>query len=710
MRSDADTVDLRVIGAALRYGVRWVIAGVLVGLLLAGLVIFLVRPRYESTATVLLRSQSDPAAGFSSGGNSDGEGGGPSLGGLASLLSLDSRFETELEILTSRSVVGAVVDSLGLQARVLEPRGARPASLFTAARYPEDLAEGEYHFERVGPGYRFEGPGVSGRALPGVPVALGGAVLTLQTGDLPDAFTVELEDAQDAVERVQEELDAEQVGGDVAEIVFHALDPVTAAAVPNALVSQYLKRRKTTDRGVNQYRYEFLTQKVDSTAAELARAEGTLREHQERSGVLDPAGQSGAEIQRAMALRSQLETNEIEVRAMEQVIAQSRAGALSARELAAYPSLFQNPAINNLLSRLFDLETRRAELLDRRTERDPDVVTLSQSIDQLEAQLVSLASAYRDGLVSQQTEIRSELRGYDATLDALPAQVETSYRLEREVERLSELLVALQTQLVRSGLMAIGEGGDVRQIDPAEPPKEPNFPRPLLTLAGGLLGGLFFGVVGAIGSGYLRERIREPWEAQVATGAPAVLFDPRHPILLGGIERCRSVLVVPIGPRAKSGPVAERLAATAALQGRSVVFADLENPQTDASPQLPAGSQGSESGGEKIGSTALQPVRSSGGEYLVYRGHENGDGTAGLRRVLEQLEQRFSLVVVAVPGLQHPRTVSLFDAERPVMVVARAGAVTRPELQDAVEVFDRIGVRTAGVILVSQDADGARDG
>src|SRR5690606_14504903 len=105
-------------GPTLRRGWRWIAGGIAVGLALAVLVLLLVRPRYEATATILLRSQASTPGSLVT---SD-EGGAPSsLGGLAEMFSLDTGFETEMQILGSRAVIGAVVDSLRLQARVLDP-------------------------------------------------------------------------------------------------------------------------------------------------------------------------------------------------------------------------------------------------------------------------------------------------------------------------------------------------------------------------------------------------------------------------------------------------------------------------------------------------------------------------------------------------------------------------------------------------------------
>lgn len=694
MRSGNDTVDLREVGAALRHGIGWIVGGAVLGVLLALAVNLLAPPTYEATASILLRSSTEGVASRLAGSSEEG---GVSLGGLVDVLSGGSGFDTEMEILTSQAVLGQVADSLNLQARVVEPRERAAASLFSAARL-DGVEPGVYRFVREGESFRVSGDDVAERVVPGVPFRIGEeALLTLRREGLPRAFELELIDREQAIEELEDRLQAEKAGGDIAELVFSAHDPVTAAAVPNVLVAEYLARRKTTDRGVNQFRYEFLEAHTDSIATALTDAERRLRLYQEQSGVLDPELSGETETEQAARLRARLEEVEVEARALEQILAR---GTPSARNLAAYPTLLGNPAVNNVLARLVEAETRRTELLERRTVRDPDVLVLDTTIRQLEGELVTLSRAYLQGLSRQQAEIQQELSGYRASLDALPAQAEETYRLQREVERLAATLIALKTQLVQTRLAAIGEVGDVRQIDIAVPPREPDFPKPVLNLAGGLLGGVFFGAVVAVGRGLLRQRIRYPWEAELATGIPAAWLDSRAPLLFKGLDEAHGVLVVPLGPKARSAAVASRLAETAALRGRNVVLADLRH--VSAAPE-PAGKRPGvlpAANGEIDPSSLHLDTGSAGGDgYPVYRISENGNSGATPPAVLHALQKRFGLAVVALAGPDEPSTVALLDPNRTVVLVVRAGRVLRSELEDAVDLFARVGVQVAGIVL-----------
>ncbi len=61
------------------------------------------------------------------------------------------------------------------------------------------------------------------------------------------------------------------------------------------------------------------------------------------------------------------------------------------------------------------------------------------------------------------------------------------------------MLTAVSTQLLEARLLAIDEGGVVRVIDVAVPPRKPSFPMPVLTVLLGMVLGLVLGVFVAIG-------------------------------------------------------------------------------------------------------------------------------------------------------------------------------------------------------------------
>src|SRR6185436_7691425 len=96
---------------------------------------------------------------------------------------------------------------------------------------------------------------------------------------------------------------------------------------------------------------------------------------------------------------------------------------------------------------------------------------------------------------------------FDAQIATLPASAQSYVRLQRDVKRLTQTTLALQTQLLDARLAAVGEGGETRPLDVAIVPKRPTFPRPVPTLAGGLAGGLLLGTIAVLLVGLLSPRV-----------------------------------------------------------------------------------------------------------------------------------------------------------------------------------------------------------
>ena len=371
-RAATDVIDLAEIGGALRRGAGWIVGAAILGLAAAGAVLAFAPRRFSSGATVLLRSSSE------GGGSLLSRLGVPAELAPASLGSaIKSPLETELQILESRAVLGTVSDSLGLQVRVLSPEGVPPWRLLAPHPYPGSFRKLRLRFERVaGDRYRVTGRDVAGEIAPGRPLATPAGTLQLASGPLPPAFEVQLLDREDALERLTDRVAVEKAGGEVARVGYAAPDSLSAGAVPNAVVAVYLERRRTTDRGVNQHRAEFLEAQVDSVGRQLTAAEAALRAYQESSGVVDPELVGKIDLEAASKVRESLAGNQVESSALEQLLKQVADGTMGARQLAAYPSFLRSAAINEILGQLAKLETELATLRERRTEADPEVVVL----------------------------------------------------------------------------------------------------------------------------------------------------------------------------------------------------------------------------------------------------------------------------------------------------------------------------------------------
>jgi len=416
------SLDLAEIWRATRRGWRFVLVWTLAGLAI-GFAIESFWPRsFEGRASVLLRTGNDGGTSFLSrvGVPSEVTTG---LMGTA----VKSPLETELQLLQSRSLISEASDSIGLQVRLRSPLGV-PSSRFVAPHdYPGSFKKRRFTFARTSPGeYRVESGSFNLTASPGKTVKLPVATITLRDS-LPDAFEIEILDHEDMLKRTIKRLAVQKAGGEVAALVFQEADSVTSAAVPNLLVTLYLRERRTVDKGINQRRYEFLTVQGDSLNRQLLAAQHVLRKQQEASGVLDPEESGKAILEADFKLRDQLESVVVEQVALNDLIPQVSSGKIDARRLAAYPSFLKSPGINDLLAQLGKLEAERAVLLQQRTENEPNVAGRTAGIKVIEAQLLPLANTYAAALAKQRAELERE-----RAIQAMTGQEKNTGRVEMD--------------------------------------------------------------------------------------------------------------------------------------------------------------------------------------------------------------------------------------------------------------------------------------
>ena len=557
-----DVIDFAEIAGALRRGRRLIAGAMLLGVAAAAGVLAFAPKRFAGGATVLLRSANE------GGGSLLSRLGVPAELAPASLGSaMKSPMETELQLLGSNAVLGTVSDSLGLQVRVLSPAGVPPWRLLAPRSYPGAWKKVRLSFAKTGDGYQVTGRDVAGTIAPGRPLQTPYGTLTLATGALPPAFEIQLLDREDALERLGERVNVEKAGGEVARVGYAAPDSLSAMAVPNAVVATYLQRRKTTDRGTNQHRVEFLEAQVDSVGTQLVGAELALRRYQESSGVVDPELVGKIDLEAASAVREQLAANQVESSALEQLLRQVGDGTMSARQLAAYPSFLKSAAINEMLGQLATLETELSALKERRTDVDPEVATMQRRVNELEQQLQPMGTAYAQSLARQRAVLEGQAGRFEASLGALPAQAQSFTRLAREVRRLGQTALALQTQLLDARLAAIGEGGEVRKVDDALVPKKPAFPKPSIVLPAGLLGGLLLGGLTALAAGFLSPRLNAPGEAGRLLGVPAALLGEGSPLFFALLSRHDQAVVVPLDDEALARDTVQWLGARAPQDG-----------------------------------------------------------------------------------------------------------------------------------------------
>lgn len=467
---DSASIDLAQIAAAVRRQWRTIAVGGLLGLVGAALILLLATPRFDGRAMILIRTQTpDPASMIRGRMGPLGELM-PTLGGGA-----DEAIATELALLSSRAVLGSVVDSLLLQVVPRDPDRVPPAVIVDSLR-------------------------LSGRFAP--------AKVELKAGrnQLPQGVvwarrpaSVRLIDREDAIDALTERLAVDRTAGDAVHVQYRAADSVSAARVPNLVAAIYMARRQTVDRGVNQRRLEFLAAKADSVRRDLRTSADVLAMVARGNAAgANPEIAAQALAQEAGQLEARLSEMRATEQALDSLIGAVRAGRMDPRFLAGFPDLLRSPALNNLISQIGEVETERTILLGRVPETSPQARALATARDSLVAQVLPIATAYRTSVTRQRQSADRDLALLRAAMARLPGHAAAFAKEQAEVTRLAQMNAGMGAQVLDARLAALAEGGDVRVIDEAVVPRRVTFPRPLPTVVLGALIGLMVGGVAAL--------------------------------------------------------------------------------------------------------------------------------------------------------------------------------------------------------------------
>lgn len=519
-------VDTVLIWETLRRRYRTVLASV-GGVLAAIVVITLLMPvKFRSDATLLVETTGDPHQ--------------SRLSVLDRALSASS-LETEMELIRSRRVVEPLLQELGYNVVATAGKDTRlAADYFRRFSVSPDATPGTYELERSAGGGFVVRSGQSGAVLTQTDsqseeIRFAGLMLAEPTADVDTGLTLEVSSFLKALEDTRKRISTEPVQADANLIRIACEGPTPEGAQELCLeVSEaYMQLRAELQRSEATAAAEFLTGQVDEVGEQLAAAEDSLREYQTRNLAVALPNRASAELGQQAQLRAQIDQLEAEREALSNLV--DRPGGF--QDLASFPTFLksENRVVANLVATLVELQNRRSELAVTRTDRNPDIISIDNRIEQIEQQLRSFATNYEQALDDQIASLRVASGRSGSRLTSIPTlQVETA-RLERQVASLEDLYGFLQVRLREAEVAKAVNLPSVRFVDEASLPLRQESPKVALNLVLGILIGLGMGVVFAFYQERTDSRVRGQGEVERETGIPVLTMLPNvrnpNPIL-----------------------------------------------------------------------------------------------------------------------------------------------------------------------------------
>jgi tyrosine-protein kinase Etk/Wzc len=453
-------------------------------------------------------------------------------------LSSGSKITTEMEELRSRTLAEAVVDSLGLSLGVAQPRKVSRATLLDQVRVARTAPRGKYVLERVGDrAFRVSGEGRAPvQVVVGEPVTVHGATFVLTPAAREhDRIVLDVIPFPDAVRQFQAKLSVSRPNreADLIRVSYQGKDARQVQVVPNMLAAAFIAQRNSVRTREARSTGDFLASQIASLHGQLTATEEELRTFQERFGVLGIEAQSEAAVRRLAEMQADRERLNVERQAVANVIGRLESGSDDPLEPSAYrallglPSILTNAAAAELVNALNQAESRRAELLDRRTTEDSEVRLATFQIRQIERQLSTIALTYLASLTEHVNGLDRTLSGFTDQLNRIPEQELHLARLRRQAGVTEELYTALQLRLKEAEIMAAIDDPTVRVIDPSAFPRKPVRPNVPLSVALALMAGMVLGVGSAVAREQMDDTVHSRDELQLVGRVPVLGAIPR---------------------------------------------------------------------------------------------------------------------------------------------------------------------------------------
>ena len=491
----------------------------------AWLYVHYARPVYE--ASVLLDINGQRSVEFSPGPQSD-----------------QDQVSTEMEVLTSRTMAEQVIDHLGLQLTLREPRTVSRNDMMSAVAVAQEADSGTYWLvRRADRRYSLEkgkrGSGILAVYTPGDTVKTQDFSFVLSPRVRPyPVVSFHVERFPEAVSDLSGALRVSRPSAqaNLVRLSNSGDDPTLIAQTLNSLGNTYMYRRQNVSTSEARERVKFLRDQIAALSLQLTSSEDELRRFREQGSVVNPEAQGSSQVTRLVDMQAKRAELETERSALGQLLKEVNAAAAKPQEpgapspyrrLIAFPTLLRNEAASEILRSLSTVEDQRAQLLTRRTAADPDVQALTGRTNELEDQLRQIAVTYEEGLGNQVSAQDSAIAHFSRDLARIPGQEADFNRLQRQPKVLEDMYGMLQTKLKEAEIAAAAVDATVQVVDSAVAPSKPVRPRALLDLAAALVLGTVIGLLLAVAREHLDSTVRTREQLQTITEVPVLGLIPR---------------------------------------------------------------------------------------------------------------------------------------------------------------------------------------
>ena len=438
------------------------------------------------------------------------------------------------QLVRSTSVMGAVVDSLGLQLTSLTPEFGvkRLAGIQVSPQAGNDSIDLKFYQN----GVRARLGTREAKALYGQPLDLGKLRFSVTSApDVPDAVLFVTPRPMAIDQLISGVQVIPRVSTDLIDISYLSGDPGLAQRVVNTTVSMFKHLSIQAAKQKSQRRREFLESQLKQTDSMLARAQADLAAFRSRQQLASTAGALDNQQRMMMEIDARRAELEADRTTFASLLSQLKKGgaageAEALRALAASPAMVDNPRVSDYYQQLSKFEYRLDSMTTgpwKAAPTNPDLIQLKSLIATTKDQLRQAVSSHVSTLDARIAALRNLRSNNAASLQVLPAIAEEEARLNARVQSLTSTSDQVRRDFQNARMAEEVEAGDVDVIDLAGTPYAPVAGTAFIKVLLGFVLGLLFGTGGAFLLEALNTSIRKPEDLETTLHIPGLAVIPR---------------------------------------------------------------------------------------------------------------------------------------------------------------------------------------
>lgn len=530
----------------------------------------------------------------------------------------------------------------------------------------------------------------------------------------------------------------------VIEIGFESSDPQLAADIVNEIAEVYRVFGLASRQSTAQAQTEFLDEQLQELRNKVNAAERKLDDYQRQEGMIDTESRQQIVTAQLAGLSEQLvsaeaKRSEAEVRFREVERLRSRKSGYD-----SLVAVLQNDFVGSLRRKQAELAGKVSELSERYGEKHPKMKAARSELKEanrgLEVAIEKVVgSLEQEYLVAAQQErkVRGLISERKQEIQALSGKGFQQAKLERELANAREVYEQFLSRSAELGVTGDYDVSNIRVIDRATVPSKPIKPN-----KGRMIGvGIFLGLLFGFALGYIREltdstfRVMDQVEAKLrlpglgiapflrakGKSVPERMVEesPRSPfseainhirtgVLFSSIDKPPQVILVTSSVAAEGKTtLACNLAQAFGQVGRTLLIeADLRKPRLANLFDLPGGCGVTDLAVEPdLAKDCIKRLGKTGETFLLPAGTQLANpleflSSDAFRRLIDALKHKFTYIVIdSAPVLPVSDSLVIGREADAVVLAIRADSTSERVAKESVKRLMSAHVRPAGAVL-----------